>query len=96
MLYILSHDADLDLEEIYDHTRAKFGDDQAAQYLLDLESIFEALSKTLEMGRARDEIKPGLRSFPKISHVIFYRLMKDHVRIIRVMHASRDLPRLLE
>ena len=28
------------------------------------------------------------------SHVIFYRVLKDRIRIVRVLHGSRDLPNI--
>ena len=39
-----------------------------------------------------DDIKEGLYSFPKDNHVIFHRIFNDHIRIIRVLYGSRDLP----
>jgi len=44
-----------------------------------------------EMGRKRDELIPGIRSFPIKRYVIFYRIRKDLVEIIRVISAYRDL-----
>ena len=46
------------------------------------------------MGRRRDELFPGLRSFAVGSHVIFYRVMSDGTDVIRVLHAARDIPSL--
>jgi len=47
------------------------------------------------MGRTRNEIKKELRIFPKASHVVFYRILKDTIRIVRVLHGSKDLPSFL-
>ncbi|WP_363315644.1 type II toxin-antitoxin system RelE/ParE family toxin [Chryseobacterium sp. sg2396] len=43
-------------------------------------------------GKKRNEVKSGLYSFPKDHHVIFYRILDDHIRIVRVLHGSRDIP----
>ena len=43
-------------------------------------------------GRERFEIRMGLRSIVQNSHVIFYRILKDRIRIVRILHGSRDLP----
>ncbi len=43
------------------------------------------------MGRKRDGLIPGIRSFPVKRYVIFYRIRKNQVEIIRVLSAYRDL-----
>lgn len=43
------------------------------------------------MGRLRDELTEGLRSFPVGRYVIFYRIVQDGVEIVRVLHGARDL-----
>jgi toxin ParE1/3/4 len=43
------------------------------------------------MGRRRDELAPGLRSFPAGRYVIFYLPLTDGVDIVRVLHGSRDI-----
>lgn len=48
------------------------------------------------MGRARDELKPGLRSFPVKSCVIFYRLENSRIEIVRVVRGARDLKALFK
>lgn len=90
--YVLSEIADKDLEEIFDYTMNKFGFDQAEKYLLQIDEIFKMLMKNPESGKQRNEIKEGLYSFPKDNHVIFYRILEDHIRIVRVLHGSRDIP----
>jgi len=89
--YELSDVADEDISEIFDYTAMEFGYEQAVKYVSELEDLFNKLLDNPKMGRERGEIKPGLRSFPKSSHVVFYRLMKDRIRIVRVLHGSKDL-----
>ncbi len=91
--YKLSPAADKDLDEIFDYTEEEFGIDQAAKYLTELEEVFIQLFQNPLIGRTRNEIKRGLRNFVKSSHVVFYRPMKSHVRIVRVLHGSRDFVR---
>ncbi len=93
--YELSEPADQDIQDIFDYTEVKFGMDQAVSYLQDLEGVFIQLIENPELGRERNEIKKDLRSMPKASHVIFYRIMKDHIRIVRVLHGSRDQTKFL-
>ncbi|MFC0344210.1 type II toxin-antitoxin system RelE/ParE family toxin [Epilithonimonas hispanica] len=92
-IYILSEIADKDLEDIFDYTFDEFGYDQAEKYLLEIEEIFQNLIINPQIGKKRDEIKQGLYSFPKDNHIIFYRILDNHIRIVRVLHGSRDIPK---
>ena len=90
-IYILSEIADKDLEDIFDYTFDEFGFDQAEKYLLEIEEIFQNLIANPQIGKKRDEIKQDLYSFPKDNHIIFYRILDNHIRIVRVLHGSRDI-----
>ncbi|WP_312421486.1 type II toxin-antitoxin system RelE/ParE family toxin [Epilithonimonas sp.] len=92
-IYILSEIADKDLEDIFNYTFNEFGFDQAEKYLLEIEEIFQNLILNPQIGKKRDEIKQGLYSFPKDNHIIFYRILVSHIRIVRVLHGSRDIPK---
>ncbi len=92
MKYVLSELAEFDIDEIFDYGNYKFGREQAINYLIGMQSHFEALCLNPGIGRSRNEIKNGLLSFPYQSHIIFYRTLDTHIRIIRVLHGSRDLP----
>jgi toxin ParE1/3/4 len=85
--------ADADLEVIFSYTDEEYGLDQAIKYVTELEDVFEQLVENPELGRERNEIKKDLRSFPKGEHVVFYRILTKHIRIVRVLHGSRDLPK---
>ncbi|WP_312389017.1 type II toxin-antitoxin system RelE/ParE family toxin [Chryseobacterium sp.] len=92
-IYILSEIADKDLEDIFDYTLDEFGFDQAKRYLLELEKNFQNLLLNPQLGKKRDEIKKGLYSLPKDNHIIFYRILQNHIKIIRVLHGSREIPK---
>lgn len=94
--YRLSKPADEDLEDIFDYTHEAFGMDQGVAYLEGFEQLFEQLISNPELGRDRHEIRSDLRSIVKESHTVFYRIKDDHIKIIRVLHGSRDMPRFLE
>tara|TARA_R110001583_G_scaffold416_1_gene3930 strand:+ start:652 stop:954 length:303 start_codon:yes stop_codon:yes gene_type:complete len=91
--YELSPEAEQDLSDIFDYTEMEFGLDQAVQYLKDLERCFIQLCNNLNIGRERIEIREALYSFVSQSHVVFYRILNDRLRVVRVLHGSRDLPR---
>lgn len=43
------------------------------------------------MGRARDELAAGLRSFPIGHYVLFYERVTDGIALVRVLHGARDI-----
>jgi toxin ParE1/3/4 len=89
--YELSQEAEQDLSTIFDYTEKEFGTTQAIDYLLAIEEIFQALIHNPELGRTRNEIRKDLRSITSNSHSIFYRILDKRIRIVRVLHGSRDL-----
>ena len=94
--YILSEKTQEDIEAIYEFGVQQFGKAQALNYLIELRTHFELPLRNPEIAKQRDEIKDGLYSLPYASHIIFYRILKDHLRIIRVLHGSRDLRKFLK
>ena len=90
--YILSEEADEDLEAIFDYTEREFDFNQAVKYLSELESVLNKLVLNPNIGRKRNEIKVGLLSISEQEHIIFYRIVNDIIRVVRVLHGSRDLP----
>jgi len=93
-LYIeISQQAENDLEEIFDYTKDKHGIDQAFTYVSSFDDMFESIADYPEMGRDRREIRTELRSAIKDYHVVFYRVLIDRIRIVRVLHNARDVPR---
>src|SRR6478609_6237649 len=89
--YELSEEADSDLEEIFDYTVEQYNVEQAIKYLSGFETVFEFLCVHPESGRKRNEIRDGLRSITNQSHIVFYRILNERIRIVRVLHSRRDL-----
>ncbi len=94
--YELSEIADSDIDAIFDYTEREYGFDKAVGYVSGFEELFSLLLDNPELGRIRSEIRDGLRSIPKDEHIVFYRILSDHIRIVRVLHGSRDLPNFLK
>lgn len=90
--YKLSTQADRDLNNIFDYTELHHNFDQAIHYLMALEAVFINLVHHPEIGRQRNEIKTGLYSIVEQHHVIFYRILENHIRIVRVLHGRKDIP----
>jgi len=93
--YILSQKTHDDIDDIYEFGVGKFGEDQALEYLIGLRTHFQFLLKNPHIGKNRHEIKEGLFSFPYVSHIVFYRIFKNHIRIVRILHGSRDYKNFL-
>ena len=93
--YRISAEARSDLDEIWDYITAD--NSEAADRLLRLlVSKIRTLASVPEMGRKRDELSPGLRSFAVGNYVIIYRRNQDGIEIVRVLHGARDFPPLFE
>ena len=43
------------------------------------------------MGRARDELSPGIRSLAIGRYVVFFQPLPDGIDVVRVLHGSRDI-----
>lgn len=67
------------------------GEQQADLFLDLLEDKLALLATQPEMGRARPELAPGLRSFPVKRYVVFYRPLHDGIEVLRVLHSARDV-----
>lgn len=94
--YILSRKTQEDIDEIYNYGSYEFGKNKALDYLMELQTYFQFLLDNPEIGKHRYEIKEGLYSFPYASHIIFYRIFDANIRIVRVLHGSRDLKKFLK
>jgi len=67
----------------------------ADQYLDELAARFRTLLDYPELGRTRDELSTGLRSFAYKNHVIFYRAMSRRIEVVRVLAGRMDLEPLV-
>lgn len=66
----------------------------AADRLLDrIDAAAHTLLMQPKMGRMRDELAAGLRSWPtSTSYILFYFVGADGITIARVLHHARDVP----
>ena len=91
----LTEAADRDLFEIYNYTHRQHGEVQAERYLLGLDACFRRLAAMPRIERSIDHIRPGYFRFEHAKHTIFYVILKDGIRIVRVLHARMDPQRHL-
>lgn len=89
--YRFTDAAEQDLLEIEDYL-AERSDTAADTVLDDIEATCRLVGEHPGVGRARDELGPGVMSFPVGSYVVFYTEQDDAVVIVRVLHGRRDIP----
>lgn len=88
--------ADRDLFEIYVYSHRHHGQAQAERYLHGLDACFRRLAEMPRMGRSVDYIRRGYFRFEHAKHSIFYIILEDGIRVVRVLHARMDPQRHLE
>ena len=92
---LISSKAKEDLEIIND--RIAYSNIQAANQLLDkILDKFEILASFPNMGKNRNELIMGLRSFPVEDYLIFYFPLENGIEIARVVSGYRDLDAMFD
>ena len=89
--YALRELAVADLEAIWVYTVEQWGVEQAERYLKSLFACFEDLAENPQLGRQRNEVKAGYRSFPQGRHVVFYVVAPAGIEVIGIAHQSPDV-----
>ncbi len=94
-IILISSKAERDLESIND--RMVSYSRKAANRLLDkILDKFEILGRFPNLGKSRDELVVGLRSFPVEDYLIFYFPVENGVEIARVVSGYRDLEAMFD
>jgi toxin ParE1/3/4 len=93
---LLSPRAAADLEEIADYI-ARDSPGRAASFVTELEAKCRAVAATPELYPTRDDLAAGLRMAVHGRYRVLYRDLtgENTVRIERVLHSARNLPRLI-
>lgn len=94
--YLVKPEAERDLKEIGRYTRRTWGKEQAQKYLHAIHEKILTLVDNPKLGVMRDEVAMGYRSTHTAHHHIFYRVERETVVIIRVLHQSMDIQRHLD
>ena len=80
-----------DLKKIWRYSFDKWGEDQAAKYLLQLDAGMQRLAENPNIGKSREKVRQSYRSIQINRHVIYYRQQGDIIDIVRVLH-ERMIP----
>ena len=87
----ISDKAKLDLKEIYNYTLQEWGKIQANKYLSNLQKRFKWLLENPNLGKHRPEIKHNYYSFNESRHIIFYKIDKNNINILNILHKKMDI-----
>lgn len=84
-----------DLEGIWRYTVQQWGVEQAVQYADTLNASFEALAQNPYIAATCEHIRSGYRCQRVERHAVYFRVEKDTVVVVRVLHERMDAPRHL-
>lgn len=94
--YDLSEEAKQDLEDIRAYLTEEAGARIARQVLQQIKNALDFLSRNPGAGHLREEITSApLKFWSVYSYVIIYRPSSQPIGIVRIVHGSRDITRLL-
>lgn len=88
---VFTKPASRDLDEIDDYLTAVAGPAIAERLVEEIIDAAETLQKLPMRQHERAGLGAGLRSIPVRNYLLFYRVEKDTVLIVRILHGSRDI-----
>ena len=95
MAHRVAPQAEVDLDNIWYYIATESGSiDLADRWMDSLTGRFLLLTRHPHIGRSRDELGAGMRSFPVGEYIIVYCVEDSDVLILRVVHGRRDLEAL--
>jgi toxin ParE1/3/4 len=86
---VWSPEAEADLTDIWNYYAEAAGRKTAETIVRAI--ICRMIEEHPLAGRARDEVRPGLRSALASPHVIFYRIEGDVTQLVRILDGRRDI-----
>ncbi len=92
--YRLSPAAERDLESIWLYSQAQWGLEQAHHYIDILSAMFETMSHSPKTAEACDDIRTGYRRKSVLQHVIYFRITRYGIAVMRILHGRMDASRL--
>ena len=85
-----------DLRAILQYSTETWGREQGDAYAASLQEAMRHLADYPAVGRAREDIRPDLRSFQVRQHLVLYRADDKAVVVLRVLHARMDVRAALD
>lgn len=94
--YVLSGDADADLQDIFSFGIVTWGEKRATKYIYDIYEKLNLVGFNADIGRARPELHLFVRALPHGSHVLFFMPWRGGTLIVRILHGAADHQRAFE
>ena len=85
--------AEADLRETLEYL-CEHSEPAAEAFANDLSSALRIVAGQPRMGRDRSDVSNGARSIVLGRYVVFYRFDDDEIMVLRIIHGSRDIPRV--
>ncbi len=93
----VSPEAETDLDDIWVYVAKESQSlERADQFLDRFAAFFARLAENPYLGRRRDDLRPGYRSFPVSDYVVIYRVADEEVLLLRIIRGSRDISDLIK
>jgi toxin ParE1/3/4 len=86
-----SPEALADIDHLWDYYVQAAGPSTADRILREIAKAVAVMGDFPLAGRARDEIRSGLRSLAVTPQIVFYRLKDDRPEIVRVLDGRQDI-----
>ena len=94
--YVLSEDAELDLDDIWEYI-ARDNVDAADRWTDKLFGAFDAIAQKPGIGHKREDLTDHPVFFFAVgAYLIIYRAIRRRVEIVAVTQGSHDIPRFLQ
>ena len=92
----LAPEAEVELDDIWLYVARESGDIEIATRVVErITEHFWLLARYPHLGRGRDDLRPGLRSFSLDDYLIIHRLVEDDVvLILHIVHGGSDIDAL--
>jgi toxin ParE1/3/4 len=80
-----------DIDHLWDYYSHVAGRATADKIIREIAKVVKTVDEFPYAGRARDDIRVGLRSLTATPQIVFYRLNNDRPEIIRVLDGRQDI-----
>jgi toxin ParE1/3/4 len=86
----ISDAARADIRAAHAFSVTHWGKPRADEYILEIRARMKLLASGSLTGVAAEHVGPGLRRQNAGSHAIWFRIEGDRLRVVRVLHQSRE------
>lgn len=95
MKLTLSKQAQADILNILRYSALQWDIDRAERYVRGLRGKLALLIDNPMIGASLGKVRPGLRRYPYMSHVAYYRVSRSEIRVLRILHQQMLVDRHL-